>query len=78
MPGVRQRHANARGFDAASLVRSQGRIRCEASPFEPPSELQWCHYRRPMSLPQREGVADVVAVAVGDDDQVDTLRLALR
>src|SRR5437763_1305060 len=54
------------------------RARAARRAYRPAAELDERNYRRLEALPQLDRVADVIGVAVRDDDQVDALGFSLR
>jgi hypothetical protein len=76
--GVRQRHLHAVDVDRAALVDRVPRVLGDTLAGEPASQLDLRDDGAGVPLRERDGVADVVAVAVREQDQVDALGLLLR
>src|SRR5712691_620396 len=74
---IRERELHAVHVDGAALVRCLQLALVDALLAEPACELDECDDRRTVLLREVDGVADVVAVAVGDRDHVDALRRLL-
>jgi hypothetical protein len=71
--GVGQRDLDAVDVGRAALVRRVGHLVRKSLGGEPAAQLDERDDRRLELLPERNGVADVVAVAVGERDQVDAV-----
>jgi hypothetical protein len=76
--GVGERDLDAVDVDRAALVRVLPEVRLDALALEPAAQLDERDHRRLELLPERDRVADVVAVTVCQRDQVDALRLPFR
>ena len=74
---MRQRHARPEQVDAAALVERLAHVDADLV-AEEAAELDLRDHGAGERLRQPHGVADVVVVAVGDEDRVDALRLELR
>src|SRR5205085_11162671 len=75
--GVHERELDARGLDGAALVRSGHVSDGRALAAEPALQLDLGDDLGREALRELDGLADVVAVAVGDRDDVDPLGLLL-
>ena len=77
MVRVGQRHARAEQVAAAALVERLRHVGADLL-CEEPAELDLGDHGAGERARELDGVADVVVVAVRDEDRVDAIRLELR